>query len=61
MYMPVSLFLEGEKRKEKKFALGALLLSTFAFEPLALRMARMRIFFGLAKGIGYEETLGLLK
>ena len=38
--MPVPLFLERGKRKEK-FPYDALLLSTFAFEPLALLMARI--------------------
>jgi hypothetical protein len=54
--MPVPLFLERGKRKEK-FPFDALLLSTFAFEPLALLMARINVFFGLANGRAYEEKL----
>jgi hypothetical protein len=41
IYMPVPLFLERGKRKEK-FPYDALLLSTFAFDPLALLMARIK-------------------
>jgi hypothetical protein len=41
MYMPVPLFLESGKRKEK-FPHDILLLSTFDFEPIALRLARIR-------------------
>jgi hypothetical protein len=37
MYVPVTLFLQQGKRKEK-FPYDALLLSTFAFEPVAFRM-----------------------
>jgi hypothetical protein len=39
IYMPVPLFLERGKRREVPY--DALLLSTFAFEPLALLMARI--------------------
>jgi hypothetical protein len=39
--MPVPLFLEPGKRKEK-FPRDTLLLSTFAFEPRTLRLARIR-------------------
>jgi hypothetical protein len=57
MYMPMSLLLEPGKRKEK-FPRDTLLLSTFAFEPRTLRLARIRerIFLGLANRRAYEEN-----
>jgi hypothetical protein len=56
--MPARLFPEPGKRKDK-FTNDTLLLSTFAFEPIALRWARIRerIFFGLTNGRVYEEKL----
>ncbi len=41
MYMPVPLFLERGKRKEK-FPNDMPLLSTFDFEPIASRLAKIR-------------------
>jgi hypothetical protein len=40
MYVPVTLFLQQGKRKEK-FPHDVLLLSTFAFEAVAFRMTRI--------------------